>query len=186
MIPLTEEALVGGLAFFVENGTTVDAVTVSQSAKPDTDPETNWDQFGCINAVKFQSEKKSFGTKKCFDGVNYSEREVTRNVRDEIMLNTQDMNAYVQRLQYGLAANPVAGGAEVNAFADSDRKIWGWLKLQGHRVGVGTVAVAVDLWGYLELEEGYEWKDELNDIALKFTHVPGSALGSPIKFTAPS
>ena len=184
IIAMTEDAFLGGVAYFAEKDRVIDGVTINETAKPNITPVDNWDQFGCIKGVKFQSEKKDFGTKTCFDGTNYSERKTERVVRDEIMLSTQDMNEIMHRLQFGLAAEVTPGGAEVNAFATSDRKVWGWLKLQGHRVGTGTVAAALDAWGYLELEQNVEWKDGLAEPSLKFTVVGGSPLGTPVKFTA--
>lgn len=182
MITLQETALLGSIAKFARSGETIDAVTVGKNAMPDDDPITNWDNLDCVYKSKFESELKDFGNKECFDGVNYTEIPVRRVVRDEVMISTQNMSSLIDELQFGLDAAPTPDGAAVNAFANSDRKIYGWLWFQGVRVGSGGVAKDLKMWGYFELETGYEFQPGVSEQALKFTHESGSSLGAPIQF----
>lgn len=182
MINLQETALMGALAFFVREGAVIDGVTVGMNAKPSATPIENWDSLKCILKVQPETESKDYGPKKCFDGKNHTELPVKRSVRDEIMLTTQNMSEYVDELQFGLAAAVVPDGAEVSAFENSDRKIYGWLRIEGRRVGTGDVAKTLELYGYFELETGYDFGDGISEQALKFTHVSGSTLGAPVQF----
>lgn len=182
MITLQETALLGSVAKFARSGATIDGVTVSKNAMPDNDPATNWDDLDCVMNSKFQSETKDFGTKTCFDGTNYNETPIRRSVRDEVVLTTQNMSSLVDELQFGLTDAVEPDSSPVNAFANSERKIYGWLWLQGVRVGAGGVAKDLKMWGYFELETGYEFKPGIAEVALKFTHQSGSSLGTPVQF----
>lgn len=186
-VAMSETAFLGGLAFWAEMGREVDdgasgMVTVGQNVKPANDIANNMDQLSCLRGVRFEPKVKTVGTKNCFYGVNYNEEDVKRVVEDVVVFTSDDMDELVHRLQFGLSAAVEVGGAEVNAFASSDRKIYGWLKLQAHRPGSGENLLTVDMWGYLELGTPVEWQDGISQPTLRFVHKGGSSLGTPIVF----
>lgn len=177
---LTETQVLGGLAFCVLEGETVDAQTVSSTVKPDTVPTTNWKQLGCVKNVSFETKKKDF-TQECpSEAGGYSETTLSIVTEDVIVLETETLGDIVHQLQFGLTSAPTPG-TEQAVFTKAERKLYGWLKLQGRKLD-GTDLLVMDAWCEITLKTAYKFQNGLTANALAFKVVKSA--GNGIKFTA--
>lgn len=178
---LVDTQVLGGLAFCLLAGETVDAQTVSATVKPDTDPTTNWKQLGCIKAVAFENKKKDFVQECPSESGGYSENTIMVSTEDVIVLESEAMSDIAHQLQFGLTAVPTPG-TEQAIFAKTERKLLGWLKLQGRKLD-GTDLMIMDVWCEITLRTGYKFQNGLTANALAFKAL--KAAGNGIKFIAP-
>jgi len=175
---LTETQVLGGLAFCLLAGESVDSQTVSSTVKPDTDPTTNWKQLGCVKAVAFEVKKKDFVQECPSETGGYSENTTSIVTEDVIVLETETLGDIVHQLQFGLTAAPTPG-TEQAVFAKAERKLYGWLKLQGRKLD-GTDLLIMDVWCEITLRTGYKFMNGLTANALAFKAL--KAAGNGIKF----
>jgi hypothetical protein len=129
------ERLIGLFAFFVENGTTVDAQTVSSTVVPDASPTSNWLSLGTVlpgAAFGLEEEDDSYLAPSEAGGFEKVDR---KNVmQDFLSLQTRQMSGIVDRLQMGLASVIVEGTPQ-SPHVQKDRKVTGWLLIQARQVG---------------------------------------------------
>lgn len=129
------ERLIGLFAFFVENGTTVDSQTVSSTVVPDASPTSNWLSLGTVlpgAAFGVDEDDDSYLAPSAAGGFEKIDR--MNVMQDFLTLQTREMSGIVDRLQMGLSAAITEGTAQSPHVA-KDRKITGWLLLQGRQVG---------------------------------------------------
>lgn len=181
--PTLTEILLGGFAYFVESGLTVDAQTVSSTVKPDVDPATNWTNatLGDIVNFRFGDEKVDLPYMKPLASGGYEKINRAHVVQDYVLLKTRQMGELVHRLQHGLAAAIATGTAQTPGLA-LDRKVLGWLRIQGRQLG-GTDRFIMDWWCEARLEETAEFNNSVIEPVLRFTQIKGVALNS-INFPA--
>jgi hypothetical protein len=176
-VALTERQLIGSFAFFVEAGVTVDAVTVSATAKPDNNPTSNWPEIGCIESAKF-SDKKSSETFLCpSEAGGYDEEEVNRVVADFLSLRSSYMNELVKRLEFGLKTKIVLDEAQ-SPHAAKVREITGWLKIQGRKED-GNDDFVMDWWCKATLTDSLDRNDKTLRPVLRFQKL-ASALNTVV------
>lgn len=129
------ERLIGLFAFFVENGTTVDAQTVSSTIVPDASPTTNWLKIGTVlPGASFGVEEEDDGYLAPSASGGFRKIDRMNVVQDFLTFQTREMSGIVDRLQHGLSAAIVEGTAQT-PFASSNRFVRGWLLLQARQVG---------------------------------------------------
>jgi len=167
--PTLEEILLGGFAYFIESGLTVDAQTISATVKPDTDPTTNWTDHTLGNVLDFKFgvvEKDSPFMKNLPSG---GKVQVNRKfvIQDFVTLKTREMNELVWRLQHGLTAKIAEGTAQTPGL-QQDRKIEGWLRLQGRSLN-GYDRFIQDWWCEVRLEGENVFGDDVVTPSLRFT-----------------
>ena len=176
-IALTKELLAGCFAFFVESGTTVDGITVSELAKPDNDPLDNWPQFKCVEKMTPGKTRVNLGDRLCPSatarGYVTTQRNVTTQRYVDMTLN--DSNELVERLQWGLAA-PIVQGTAQTPGGDAREQIYGWLKIQNMDLPAGADHSGIDQWGYLTLEQAPTVENRYQQFVLRHWFVLGSSL----------
>lgn len=173
---LLAEELIGGFAYAVENGTTVDNDTVSTTYLPDVTPVDNWPWMGCIEAVRFSDERSTdpIACPKATGGYEILDREKVDKVYIDLVL--RNANEWTKRLQYGLGAAIVAGTAQT-PFTETLPEITGWLKLQGRQQD-GTDAVRMDVWCKFRLQEIPNWENSYGKPVLRCQPISGSDFSS--------
>ena len=181
--PALTEILMGAFAYFIESGTTVDGGIVSRTVKPDTDPAANWTAYsiGDVLNFKFGEEKIDLSYSKPLASGGFGKVNKSMVVQDHVILKTRQMGELVHRLQMGLAAAIATGTAQTPGIA-MDRKVEGWLRIQGRQL-TGTDRFVMDWWCEVRLEESAEFADKVVEPVLRFTQERGVALNS-INFPA--
>jgi len=175
--PALRDILLGGFAYFIESGTVItDATpspytspyTVSATVKPDIDPATNWTahSLGNILDFKFGVEEEDYPVMRVLP--NGSRVKVPRKivVADFLDLTAQEMNELCLRLQHGVTTKIVEGTAQTPG-ATNDRRIDGWLRLQGRAMGNFDVFIQ-DWWCQVRLIEGTKADGKFSEPKLRF------------------
>ena len=173
--PDLTEVLLGGFAYFVESGTTIDGQPVSSTVKPDTEPPENWTAgtLGDILNFKFGEEKEDMSYLKPLATGGYAKQNRVMVTQDHLTIKTRQMGELVHRLQHGLL-NKIALGTAQTPGLTQDRKIEGWLRLQGRQIG-GKDRFVMDWWCEVRLEETGEFNNKIVEPVLKFTQIKGVA-----------
>lgn len=169
--PINIERFLGGFAWFVESGITVDAQTISPLIKPDVTPLSNWSDrsLGSILDLKHATKDKdnSFGRPAASGGWEEVPRKFV--IQDFLDLKSREMGEQLLRLEFGLNATIVEGTAQT-PFASTDRRIEGWLRLQA-RQETGQDLLILDFWSTLELTGGIVADGKVTEPAFRFTVV---------------
>lgn len=169
---MTERQLIGCFAFFIEGGTTVDTVAVSATAKPDTDPLSNWPQLGCIESSKFETKKSNELFLCPSETGGYQEESVDKVMADFLNLRSNYMNEFVKRLEFGLQSKIVLDAAQA-PHAATTREITGWLKIQGRKED-GNDDFVMDWWCKMTLTDALDRNDKTLRPTLRFQKLPSS------------
>jgi hypothetical protein len=172
---LTDTQVLGGLAFCLLAGESVDGQTVSATIKPDTSPDTNWKQLGCIKNVGFEKKEQAYTTSCPGEAGGYEDDTTTFVTEDMIILESDHMNDIVHQLQYGLTAPPTPG-TEQAIFAKANRELYGWLKLQARKLD-GSDLLLMDVWCKITLRTGYKFQNGLTANALSFKALKSAGNG---------
>jgi hypothetical protein len=186
--PLTIERFLGGFAWFIEKGLTVDAQTVSHLIKPDMVPATNWTDrsLGDILSLKpgNKPEDRTYSRPSVFGGWEDVPKTVIKS--DFFDLKSRQMGEQLLRLQFGLTGIIVDGVAQT-PFAASTRSIDGWLRLQA-RQETGVDMVILDFWSTMELTAGISADGKVTEPELRFTVIKAvggvAVAGNSIVFPA--
>lgn len=183
--PTLAEILIGGFAYFVESGTTVDTQTVSSTVKPDVDPTTNWtaSTLGDILNFKFGDEKVDMSYQRPLSSGGYEKVNRSHVVQDFVTIKTRQMGELVARLQHGLSAEIATGTAQTPGLT-LDRKVLGWLRIQGRQLGGGDRFI-MDWWCEARLEETGEFNNQVVEPVLRFTQIKGVA-GNSVNYPSGS
>lgn len=163
-----QKTMLGSKLYFIENGVTVDTVTVSKDAKPDTDPTTNWRSLGCANDLTPYRVTEEDTPFKCFDGKRFRQRSTTVVLEDGWEFSLESHCEPIYRLMLGLSAE-VADDTPVIPFAESIREIMGWLKFQARNVNANGDIWTMDLYGRLEMIELPTYNDKSVYPRMRFT-----------------
>ena len=183
MLSRMSRHLVGGFAYFAEDGSTIDASLVGVDAAPDFAADLELvPSLGCIEQVSPSVEEESH-TFDCPSATGGYERSTERNVlADYLDMQLTKTNEIVQRLTWGVA-DEIADDTEQEPFEVRDRRLLGWLHLLGRLRG-GDVLVKADLWVECRLQENPPWSKEPTRPALRF-QVIGNALNG-VAWPAPA
>lgn len=185
--PINIERFLGGFAWFIESGTTVDAITVSPTAKPDVMPLTNWTDhsLGSILSLVLGNEETdlSFSAPSATGGWEKRPRKVV--TQDYLDMKSREMGELLLRLQFGLG--PIVEGTAQTPFASTARYLDGWLRLQA-REEPGTDLLILDTWARMELKKGIIADGKVTEPEFRMTVIKtynGAAIaGNSIVFPA--
>jgi hypothetical protein len=177
-VPALTEIMLGAFAYFIPEGTTVDSVTVSKTVKPDNDPTTNWTAYTIGDVLNFKFDKETVDIQRTVPLASGGYTKINKmiTIQDWVILKTAQMGELVHRLQFGLAS-AIATGTAQTPFIQNDRKIEGWLRIQGRQLG-GTDRFVIDCWCECRLEETAEFNAQIVEPVLRFTEIKGVALNS--------
>lgn len=173
--PSLQEIFVGGFAFFIENGVTVDAQTVSPTVKPDTVPTTNWtdNTLGNVLDFKYGSEKIDSPFMRVLPQGGREKVNRSFVVQDFVVLKTREMHEIVHRLQMGVTGIIAEGTAQTPGL-QQDRKIEGWLRLQGRNY-TGFDRFIHDWWCEVRLDADNMFDEKVVTPSLRFTMIKAVA-----------
>lgn len=183
--PTLQEALIGGFAFFVPEGTVLGGQTISATVKPADSPGTNWtnNTLGTVKAFEFGEEKTDASYMAPLQSGGHTKINRSFVTQDYVTLETREMGELVWRLTAGFTAAINEGTAQTPGLL-LDRKIVGWLRLQG-RALTGIDRFRQDWWCEVRLEGKKKFEDKVVESSLRFTLIPGPA-GNSTNFPAQS
>ena len=188
--PTLAEHIIGGFAFFVESGLTVDGITVAATAKPDNAPTTNWTDatLGDILNFEFGNESVDLAYMAPLASGGFGKINRKAVTQDYVVLQTRQIQELYFRLQGGLAA-AIAEGAAQTPGTVLDRQIQGWLRIQG-RALTGFDRFVMDWWCEARIEGKAKFENKVMEPQIRFTlirAVNGSAVaGNAINYPAQS
>jgi hypothetical protein len=169
--PTLQEIILGGFAYFIPAGVS----SASPTSKPTSSPLTAWtdNPLGTVLNFKFGNEAidSPFMRPLPFGGHEKVNRSFV--VQDFLMLQTREMGELVHRLQHGLAAVIAEGTAQTPGLA-KDRKIEGWLRLQGRNL-TGFDRFVLDWWAECRLEGENVFDEKVVTPTLRFTMIKAVA-----------
>lgn len=173
--PVLLEQIIGGFAYFVEAGLTVDAQTIAATVKPDNDPLTNWTDatLGTILNFKFGEETSDASYMEVQPSGGYAKKNRKFVTQDFLILQTREMSEIVWRHQMGIAAIIAEGTAQTPG-AKLDRKIEGWLRIQGRNL-TGTDRFLIDWWCECRLDNSNAFDEKVVTPTLRFTLIKSVA-----------
>lgn len=173
--PALQEILLGGFAYFVESGLTVDSATVGPTIKPDMSPATNWTNgsLGTILNFEFGLEKTDSPYMAPQASGGFAKVNRSFVTQDYVILQAREMNELVWRLQSGFTSIVTEGTAQTPGLL-LDRKIFGWLRLQGRNTN-GNDRFIMDWWAECRLESKQKFDDKVVSPSLRFTLIPSVA-----------
>lgn len=156
---------IGGFAYFLVSGVTVNAVTVSAAAKPDNNPATNWPSIGRV--LSFQPEMKEqedvFLVPLRSGG--YEEQDESHVVAQMFNIDLQDMNDISYEMMFGLS--PITlGTAQIPANV-LQRKVTGWLAYEAVQQDTDLLCY-MNVWGEFKLREQPVFGPEATVSKLRF------------------
>lgn len=124
-------------------------------------------EFGCINRVKHNPEKKT-EDRECGRGSQGGYRIKRREwvTRDAFDFTTLNYNALFHRLAFGLAADPTPG-VEQTPFDKNFRELEGWLQAKCYKEN-GDLLCTLEVWIVLRLGDIPEWKNESGSPVYQF------------------
>jgi hypothetical protein len=165
--PTLQEIFVGGFAFFIENGVS----SASPTSKPASDPLTPWTTgtLGTVLDFKYGNEKidSNFLRPLPTGGREMVNRSFV--TQDYLVLKTREMNELVWRLQMGVTTKINEGTAQTPGL-QQDRKIEGWLRLQGRVLG-GFDRFLHDWWCEVRLDGENTFDEKVVTPSLRFTMI---------------
>jgi hypothetical protein len=173
--PLNLERFIGGFAWFIEAGLTVDAQTITPLIKPDVTPLTNWTDrsLGDILSLKLESKSEDRSYKRPSTGGGWEIVPRTVIMQDSIAMKSRQMGEQLLRLQFGLETTIVEGTAQT-PFANSERRIEGWLRLQS-REESGMDLMILDAWTNMELTGGIVADGKVSEPEFRLTIIKSYA-----------
>lgn len=124
-------------------------------------------EFGCINRVQYQPEKKTEereSSRKAQGGYKVKQRIWV--VRDAIEFTTLEYNEVFHQLSFGLSALPTPG-IEQTPFDATFRELEGWMQIICYKES-GDVLCTLEVWGTLRLGDVPEWKNESGSPVYQF------------------
>jgi hypothetical protein len=138
--------------YFIPNGETVDAVTVSSIvAPPDNAPTANWTayQFADIESVKEakEIETETFKIPKATGGYTIDTEEML--VKRMWTATSAKTNSILKQLEHALAAPVVASTAQA-PFVNNSNYLDGWMLLEIQNKN-GVVIERTQVWARLRL-----------------------------------
>ena len=165
---MLEELLMGGFAYFAEDGTTVGADTIDSATKPDNSSSVVSPSIGCIREMRHERVTENLGDRICpktTGGYTTTARNYITD--DKFTFVGEDHNELVHRLQFGLSST-IALGTSQTPFADSKREVKGWIYLVGRKQD-GTQLVVLESYGKVELTDVPAWTKAYGQPAVTFT-----------------
>ncbi len=167
--PANLERFLGGFAYFVESGITVDAQTISPLIKPDMVPATNWNtrSLGTILEIKHGTKDKDNSYSRPSAAGGWEEVPRKFVIADHLDMKTREMGEQLLRLECGLTGAITEGTAQT-PYAKTDRRIEGWLRLQA-RQDTGQDLLIMDVWASMELTEGLAAAGKVSEPKMRFS-----------------
>jgi hypothetical protein len=170
-MPALQEILIGGFAYFIENGVTA----ASPTSKPSTAPATNWTNgtLGTVLDFKFGNEKTESSFLRPLPSGGREKVNRSFVTQDYITIKTREMNELVWRLQHGVLVRLQTATPQTPGLSQ-DRKIEGWLRLQGRNV-TGLDQFIQDWWCEVRLEGDNVFDEKVVTPSLRFTQIKAVA-----------
>lgn len=165
--PTLQEIFIGGFAYFIPNGVS----SASATSKPASSPLTPWTDGTLGTVLDFKYGNESIDSSFLRPLPTGGREKVNRSfvTQDFVTLKTREMNEMVWRLQAGVVAQIAEGTAQTPGL-QQDRKIEGWLRLQGRVIG-GFDRFIHDWWCECRLEGENMFDEKVVTPSLRFTMI---------------
>ncbi len=170
--------IIGTFLFFAEQGSVVDGITVDVNAFPDVDPESNWNSLGCVSEFNVETDDEGEDEYCPAPTGGYIKETIPNIVADYLDFQVRDHSEPIWRMMMGLTAEAVDGVEQV-PFSDTQREIFGWLKVQG-RGRDGRDRIVMNVYGKITLNSSLQWSRNVTRPELRF-----QVLSSPIATLTP-
>lgn len=169
--PTLQEIFIGGFAYFVESGVS----SASPTAKPTSSPLTAWTNGTLGTVLNFKYGNESIDSSFLRPLPSGGREKVNRSfvTQDFVMIQTREMTELVWRLQSGVSGAIDEGTAKTPGLVQ-DRKIEGWLRLQGRVLG-GYDRFLHDWWCEARLEGENVFDEKVVTPTLRFTLIKAVA-----------
>ena len=163
--PTLQELFIGGFAYFIESG----VAGATPTSKPTSTPLTEWTNatLGSVLDFKYGNEKLESSFLRSLPSGGREKINRSFVVQDFLTLKTREMNELVWRLQAGVTTKIAEGTAQTPGLLQ-DRKIEGWLRLQGRVIG-GYDRFLHDWWCECRLEGDNVFDEKVIEPSLRFT-----------------
>ena len=161
----------GGFAFFIESGVS----SASPTSKPSSDPLTPWTagSLGTVLDFKYGNEKIDSPFLRPLPQGGREKVNRSFVTQDFVTIKTREMSEIVHRLQMGVTTIIAEGTAQTPG-AQQDRKIEGWLRLQGRVLG-GFDRFLHDWWCEVRLDADNVFDEKVVTPSLRFTLIKAVA-----------
>ncbi len=147
---LTLRPKIGGFAYFLRAGDTVDSVTVSATGKPDNDPTTNWTDIGVVAMFQPRVEEQEDKYRKPLPSGGYVNVDETHVTGEFFDVDLENMTDIAFEMMFGMSKITL-GTAQLGGRV-LERKVNGWLSYQGRQQS-GTDLVQINVWVQARLRE---------------------------------
>jgi hypothetical protein len=173
--PTLQEIFIGGFAYFLEAGITVDAQTVAATVKPDAVPTTNWTDATLGDVLDFKYGNEKIDSSYLRANPSGGREKINRSfvTQDFVTIKTRQMAEIVHRLQMGVTSLIAEGTAQTPGL-QLDRKIEGWLRLQGRNFN-GYDRFIHDWWCEVRLDSDNTFDEKVVTPSLRFTMIKSVA-----------
>lgn len=164
--------MLGGFAYFIEYA----SGTSDATHKPATaSPPAAWTacSLGTILSIEYGDERADSAFMRPLPMGGYEKVNRSIVTQDFVILQTREMGDLVWRLQMGLAATIAEGTAQTPGLLQ-DRKVEGWLRLQGRALS-GYDRFLQDWWCECRLEGKNKFEDKVVTPSLRFTLIKAVA-----------
>lgn len=135
----------GDYLYFVRAGTTVDGVTVSETAKPDADPTTNWPQVANATKVTIENNSTYYRQKRPALGKTVFGKKIVKERDIKITAEFDEVGTAMHETAMMLPG-PTTANTAVRPL-DGEGTLLGWWKLQRYNSS-DTLETALDIYGY--------------------------------------
>ena len=161
-----QRLIMSGFVGFAESGKTIDGVTVSDLARPDTTPADNFGTLGCIEQVSFDQDVETEDDYcPLASGNGYIKETFNNVVADYMDFTLKNHSEHVFRLLFGAPAEIVDGTA-FKPFDVQTREIFGWINFQAR--GGGNTLLDGFIWGKLTLQDYPGFSKDATKPVLRF------------------
>jgi hypothetical protein len=169
--PTLQEIFIGGFAYFIESGVS----GASATSKPSSAPLTPWTDGSIGNVLDFKYGNEKIDSPYLRPLPQGGREKVNRSfvTQDFVTIKTREMGEIVHRLQMGVTSIIAEGTAQTPGL-QQDRKIEGWLRLQGRNL-TGFDRFIHDWWCEVRLEGDNVFDEKVVTPALRFTLIKAVA-----------
>jgi hypothetical protein len=163
--PTLQEIFIGGFAYFIPSGVS----SASATSKPSSSPLTPWTDgtLGTVLDFKYGNEKIDSPFMRPLPQGGREKVNRSFVTQDFVVLKTREMHEIVHRLQMGVTTAINEGTAQTPGLSQ-DRKIEGWLRLQGRNV-TGFDRFIHDWWCEARLDADNTFGEQVVTPSLRFT-----------------
>tara|TARA_R110000868_G_scaffold107590_3_gene294333 strand:+ start:493 stop:1026 length:534 start_codon:yes stop_codon:yes gene_type:complete len=168
--------IIANYVSFIRTGTTVDAVTVSKTVKPDHLPVENWTDYNldCVSSIA-PSVNNSTVKSRCpnASGAYVKTDEILTESEILWVATFEELTLLPYELLFGTGQLTAAASATVMAGA-AQAEGWVWLQQKDH---LGNTILDAEFWAIATIQ-GINFEEDITRPVIQFAMVDAGALGT--------